>query len=331
MINENEKKQNQEKLLSICILSYNQAEEIERLLISIKEQYSNEIEIIIRDDSTNDKTEEIVKKYSQNIPIKYIRGAKEGIDKTVIYLTNIATGRFIWWMGDDTIEPGGVAEVLNIIKTEPTVGFIWANYQLVNTKIMAIDIGYSGCYINKNELLKLGGAGLGFISATIFKKDIGMNALSEAENFIGSLFANLYIVLYVISKSEICYYLRGPIVICHPTTSQEIKKLVSKPNGEINNRGFEVYGITFPSIIRRFSNDFEQNVIKKVIEKSFSQTWKGMYVGWIGGWDDPHGKKMILFKKYWRHPSAYLSIILFSLPLSINKLFYKFYKSFKKN
>ena len=31
---------------------------------------------------------------------------------------------FIWWMGDDTIEPGGVAEVLNIIKTEPTVGFL---------------------------------------------------------------------------------------------------------------------------------------------------------------------------------------------------------------
>jgi glycosyltransferase involved in cell wall biosynthesis len=317
---------NQEKLISICILSYNQVKEIERLLLSIIDQYTNELEIIIRDDSTDNKTDELVKKYRQSIPIKYFSGLKEGIDNTVIFLTRKATGRFIWWMGDDTIEPGGIAEVLNIIKTKPTVDFIWANYQLFNTKIMAIDINLKGCNIDKNELLKLGGAGLGFISSTIFKKEIGMNALSEAENYIGSLFSNLYIILFVISKSEACYYLRGPIVICHPTTSEEIKKLVIKENGEIINRGFEVYGITFPAIVKRFSKDFKSSVIEKVIKISFRQTWRGIYVGWIGGWDTPHGKKAILFKNYWRHPSAYLAIVLFSLPVSINKKLYILYK-----
>lgn len=320
---------NQNKLLSICILSYNQVEEIERLLISLQNQYTNDLEILMRDDSTNDETKELVEKYSIKIPITYYKGVKEGIDNTVIFLTRKAVGKFIWWMGDDTIEPEGVAEVLNVIKTYPNVNFIWANCQIYNTNILAINIKSGSGPIDKNELLKLGGAGLGFISATIFEREMGLKALPRAEKYIGSLFTNLYIVMYVISKSYGCYYLRGPIVMNYPTTSEEIKKLVIKSDGKIENRGFEVYGITLPDIIREFSKDFMLDVIDKVIKTSFRSAWQGMYVGWIGGWDTPQGKKMKLFKNYWQYPSAYLAIVLLSLPVSINKKLYIVFKYIK--
>ena len=335
-MNESNQNQNQiiassEILLSICILSYNQANEIKRLLVSIQNQYTNEIEILMRDDSTNNETEELIKEYSTKMPVRYYRGTKEGIDKTVIFLTKTAVGKCIWWMGDDTIEPGGVLKVLNVIKSNQKVNFIWANYQLYNTSKLAIDINSNQCKINKNELLKLGGAGLGFISATIFEREMGLKGLEGAEKYIGSLFSNLFIVLSVISKSNACYYIKGPIVICHPTTSEEIKLLVTNKNGEINNRGFEVYGITFPAIIKEFKNDFSPKIIEKVIKTSFRQTWQGMYVGWIGGWDTPNGKKMKLLKNYWKYPSVYLALILFTLPMSINKILLQIHRKIKIN
>jgi glycosyltransferase involved in cell wall biosynthesis len=85
--------QQNHKLLSICILSYNQAPDIERLLNSLVPQVTDEVEIIIRDDSTNNETELLVERFSNIIPIRYFHGKKEGIDKTVIFLANEARGR----------------------------------------------------------------------------------------------------------------------------------------------------------------------------------------------------------------------------------------------
>ncbi|MEX2164812.1 MAG: glycosyltransferase [Sulfuricaulis sp.] len=90
--------QNQQNhiLLSICILTYDQLSEIERLLNSLVPQVTDEVEIIIRDDSTNNETGLLVKRFANILPIRYFHGNKEGIDKTVIFLTEEAQGKFVW-------------------------------------------------------------------------------------------------------------------------------------------------------------------------------------------------------------------------------------------
>lgn len=52
-------------LLSICILTYNQFEKIKRFLLSIESQITPEIEIVIQDDSTDDKSKKLVEKLKQ--------------------------------------------------------------------------------------------------------------------------------------------------------------------------------------------------------------------------------------------------------------------------
>lgn len=319
----------QNKLLSICILSYNQPDAVQNLLSSLVRQITNDVEIIIKDDSIGDATELVIKEYSDILNIRYYRGVREGIDKAVVFLIENALGKFIWWLGDDIVTSGGVGSVLNTLTNHLDVDFIWANYQLVGSNKMGIDLKSGDGYISKDTLLELGGAGLGFISATIFRRQLGIQGLSGAKKYMGSLFANLYIILYVISQARSCYYLRGPIIECHPTSGEETKKIVTQSNGVIKNRGFEVYALTYPSIIREFSTTFSSTVIRYAIKRSFTQCWKGIYVGWVSGWDTPSGKKSRLIKDYWRHLDAYLAIFLFNLPLSLNKLMYRLYKKLK--
>lgn len=314
------------KLLSICILSYNQADEIERLLNCLAHQYTDEIEIVVKDDSTNEETEILVNRFIKFLPIRYYRGVKEGIDKAVIFLTQEAQGKFVWWMGDDTIEPGGIAAVIDVIKSKPSVNFIWANYQLFNTKNLGIDIQDKECFIEKNKLLVLGGAGLGFVSATIFNRELGLKSLSNANKYVGSFFSNLYIVLHVITQPGDCYYIKGPVVICHPATSDEIKNVVVKDGGEIKNDAFQVFGINFSNIVREFSMSFDSKIINKTIKKSFGQTWRGVLIGSVGGWDTTKGKRLKLIRNFWMFWESWIAFALFLLPISILKKLYKFYK-----
>jgi len=315
------------KLLSICILSYNQADEIERLLNCLLPQYTEEIEIVVKDDSTNDETELLVNRFKKVLPIRYYRGAKEGIDKTIIFLTRKALGQFVWWMGDDTIEPGGVAAVVEVIKSKPSVNFIWANYQLFNTKLFGIELEVKECEILKDQLLVLAGAGLGFISSTIFNRNLGMKAIATTEEYVGTLFVNLYIVLYVISQPGGSYYLKGPIVICHPATSEEVKSNYVGNSGEINNPAFQTFGISFASIVNNFSDSFDPKIIRKTLKRSFGQTWRGVLVGTVGGWDTTKGKKLMLIRNFHMYPECWIALVLFMLPVNILKSLYRLYKS----
>lgn len=316
-----------EKLLSICILSYNQADEIERILNCLVPQYTDEIEIVVKDDSTNDETEHLVNNFTKVLPIRYYKGVKEGIDRTVIFLMEKALGKFVWWMGDDKIESGGVSAVVEVIKSKPSVNFIWANYQLINTKLVGIDLEAKECQIEKNQLLFLAGAGLGFISATIFNKKIGAKAIVSAEEYVGTLFVNLYIVLYVITQPGESYYLKGPIVTCYPATSEEIKSTYVGNLGEINNPAFQTFGISFASIVKNFSNSFDRNIIRKTLKRSFGQTWRGVLVGTVGGWDTTKGKKLMLIRNFYMYPECWIALVLFMLPVDVLKLLYRLHKS----
>lgn len=314
-------------LLSICVLSYNQVDEVRRLFDSIKDQVVPEVEIFVRDDSTNNDTERLVREYNKLFPIRYVHGIKEGIDKVVIFLTKEARGKYVWWIGDDVIEPRAISKVLDLVRENPDVDFIWANYRIVGHSELAIDLPKDGNFENKNQLLELGGAGLGFISATVFKKEKAIPWMPLAEKYIGSLFSNLCIVLGVLSEGGQHFYFREPLVVCYPATPEEIKKITNK-NEAIQNRGFEVYGITFYNILHEFNGKFGKISIKRTIKKNFSSLWRGMVVAWIGGWDTPRGKRLPMLKRYWMFPEAWIAFVLFIIPLWINKTLFFFYKLF---
>jgi hypothetical protein len=101
--------------------------------------------------------------------------------------------------------------------------------------------------------------------------------------------------------------------------------MVSK-TGEINNPAFEIYGVNLHKIVREYSAYFLPNTIRQTLKKSFGQTWRGVMVGWIGGWDTPNGKRIKMLRYFWMFPEVWIAITLFLIPLPINKLLYRAYK-----
>lgn len=102
--------------LSICIPTYNQSAAVDCLLNAIVEQWRSDIEVVICDDSQSDDTGHIVNNYAEFIPIKYVKRERSGLDSAVINLTDIATGDYVWWIGDDKILADGVTTVVDFLK-----------------------------------------------------------------------------------------------------------------------------------------------------------------------------------------------------------------------
>ena len=101
-------------LLSICIATYNQPQEMTSLLSSLEKQVTPEVEVVIRDDSPNEETRKIIEQYQKSFPIRYIKGEKIGLDRVIIDITKKATGKYVWWFGDDELVDGAVEYILEI-------------------------------------------------------------------------------------------------------------------------------------------------------------------------------------------------------------------------
>ena len=106
-------------LLSIIVPVYNVECYIERCLDSIVSQITKEVEILIIDDCSPDKSINICEKYAQRYPaIKIIRHEKnKKISAARNTGINNAEGRFCWFIdSDDYVQKGAVTSILKNIK-----------------------------------------------------------------------------------------------------------------------------------------------------------------------------------------------------------------------
>ncbi|MBI5401673.1 glycosyltransferase family 2 protein [Candidatus Wolfebacteria bacterium] len=316
-------------LLSICIPTCNQPYDLRRTLHSILPQLTDEVEIVIGDDSDNLETEKMIAEDFQNSQIRYFNNnGTLGIDKNILKITKFARGKYIWWFGDDEIRIGAITRVLEILKNHPDISMIFINYIVSGQNLAAINLNKDKFFEDRNQVLEEIANGLTFASAILFKKDVMRNLDQEVLNrFMGSKFVNFYLVMHILSDEGKFYFLSTPYVICYPTT---INKIIDKvlQGGIINNDGFQVFGITLYNIIQEFKNKFNRHSLRKMLAKNFSYVWRGMLVGWIGGWDTPKGKRWKMFKLYWSFPEFWIAIVLFLMPLWVNKILYKIYKMF---
>lgn len=317
-------------ILSICILTMNQRDDIDRILKTLSAQDSSQLEIIIKDDSSNNETEALVKSFKCFKNLTYWHGKPEGIDKTIIFLTKKAKGSYIWWFGDDDFSPSAVHQVLKAINRNRDLDFIWANNIRFDTGSLAIHFDSDKFFNSKNEVLLTAWSGLGFISSTILKRNLALDALAEANQFIGSDFVNLFIVLHVLANSKNHFYIKGPLVINYPALSPEIKSITtSRVPGKIVNNAFQVFGLNFLKITNYFNNDFDKKIIYSVNKRNFGRLWRGVIVGWIGGWDTPSKKRIKMLINFYMFPEVIPAFILFCLPKRINAFLYSIFVKYR--
>ncbi len=319
-----------EYILSVCIPTYNRPKEFERMLRGVLPQITNEVEIVVRDDGPNDEAKKAFDFLAAGkaINFNYIKGEKIGLDAANLFLIENARGKYIWWFSDDDeMRPGAIAKVLELVKSNIDISFIWANFSVYGNKNSTI-LRDDGFFIDGSEVLDVLGTNIGLLSTLIFSRNEALQSLPQARKHIkGFSFAGLVPLLTVLSGSGRFYFLKGPYVVAHPTTSEEFKRAFVK-NGKIENIAFNSYGIDFFTIVKEFEGKFKKRSIRKLLATNFGALWRGMVVAWIGGWDTPIGKRWKMFTLYWDFPEFWLAIPVFLLPLSVNAFLYKIYKIF---
>jgi Predicted glycosyltransferases len=108
-------------MLSIVVPASNAEGTIGELLESIKAQdFHDDYEVIIVDNGSKDKTEEIVKKYTNVLPIKYFKNDKQlGVANSKNAGINKASGEFILFLDQDvTLPPGTLFQLSSMLNEE---------------------------------------------------------------------------------------------------------------------------------------------------------------------------------------------------------------------
>lgn len=99
-------------LVSICIPTYNQDEFLRKTLLTTREQSFQDFEIIVSDDSTNDRVQNLVKEFENLLPIRYFRQTQPlGSAANWNFCMDAAKGQWIkfmhhddWWKHSDSLK-----------------------------------------------------------------------------------------------------------------------------------------------------------------------------------------------------------------------------------
>lgn len=186
--------------LSICIPTYNRAEILAKFLESIVTQnvfiHTDEVEIVISDNCSDDNTQEVVQSYIQKYgdKIKYFRNDENILDKNFALSLKRGSGKFLKLCNDTLIfNPNSLENMLSFIKTyerEKCVLF-FPN----NQKKHELDFYDFDAFVKRVSFLSTWIGGFG-----VWQEDkIYLNQMSE---FSDTMLSQTYILFRMLSNKK---------------------------------------------------------------------------------------------------------------------------------
>ncbi len=170
-------------LLSICIPTYNRCEKVLSLLHFLYEeiecvQNADDIEIIISDNCSTDKTEEKISEYLKEREFFFYHRNKEnlGLIGNLKRLTELAHGDYIWFMGDDDCFHKGIVNAVYNKICDNNYGFVFINH-CAYKKYIGDGTGFISAigktFVREDrevllDIFKTSGTSLMFISANVY-------------------------------------------------------------------------------------------------------------------------------------------------------------------
>ncbi len=185
---------NNNPLVSICIPVFNGEKDLFRAIESCISQTYKNIEIIISDDGSRDKTREIAENYAiKDKRIEYIRSGKVGIVQNFSNSFNAASGEFIQLLNhDDWLSKNYVDEGIKSFNQFPQAAAIIPNSIFVREK----QENGSEFEFDSQVSFKTGVNRTEYLVRNFYKKDIGAiftlsfmrrNALLEAMSYLNKI------------------------------------------------------------------------------------------------------------------------------------------------
>lgn len=200
--------------LSLCIPTYNRGRFISKTIKSIIDQATDEVEIVVSDNASEDDTSEVVENFRKNFPrIKYFCWDQNmGADRNFLKVVELARGEYCWFLGsDDRIELGAIEYVLNALNNNQSLSGISVNFQAYDKDLdHVIPSGPLGDGSLKRDLLfqesdtafSVLGAYFGYLSGQIVQRSIWLEIVRKNDV---SKFMNAYVHVYIIGKMLISH------------------------------------------------------------------------------------------------------------------------------
>lgn len=316
------------KLLSILIPTYNRADCLDNCLNSIfsqiDEEISKKIEIIVSNNASTDRTEEIMEKYNEykNINYKYSSNEENlGPDRNFYKLVQVANSKFCWIFSDDEyLENNKLKLIIDILENyKDDLGVLYLKNKN-NVGVLQLK-KKNKCKIKEfhdpNIFLQEVNYYITFITGNIFNKDY-YNENFDYENYFDSFMSYNYFYLFSIfnSKINIIYF-------------NKIFSSLAMPNG--GYKLFKTFGVNFYIILRKF---YEYGLSEKTIKIIKVEQCLKFFPSWILNLKNPKNKYYFLkeekisqiLEKEFKNNIVYWMIVypIINLNYNLGKVYYLF-------
>ena len=191
--------------ISIIIPIYNAESTIKKCLKSIINQEYKNIEIILVNDGSSDKTERIIEEFFLDKRIKYYRQENSGVSVTRNLGISKATGDYIFFIdADDTIDEMVIKDLVDNVSENNLVGIMhkfnmdekcknkekYSSKELLTEILSSNILGVVWGYLFKTSIVKnmLFDKNTGLLEDTIFLVEYLKNSNINEVKFIKDLF-----------------------------------------------------------------------------------------------------------------------------------------------
>lgn len=144
-------------LVSICIPTYNGEKFIDKTLSSAVGQTYPNLEIIVSDDGSTDKTLEIAKFFQEQCSIDFfiLPHYQYGLVHNWNFCISKARGKYIKFLfQDDLLEPDCVKEMVNLAEQDEEIGLVFSHRAIILGEGAETDPGCMDIYIGGRDLHK---------------------------------------------------------------------------------------------------------------------------------------------------------------------------------
>lgn len=209
-----------EKLISICIPTWNRATYLQNTLTSIAPQLGPDVEVVVSDNASDDGTREVVSRYQQKFSeIRYVSNdANLGFDRNLLNSLEHASGEYVWFFGsDDLLDENGVEIVRRrILQSRRRPALVYVNHQVVDTHGRLLIPDEIGCrrdreFSSAAKCVMWLSAYLGYMSALVLRRDLCLPFARNGEA-VGSRWVHLHLVLNSLLVDSSVQYIGSPLV-----------------------------------------------------------------------------------------------------------------------
>lgn len=210
----------EERLISIAIPTYNRGALLEEALASILPQMRSDVEVVVYDTGSPDDTCRRMEKLAQdNSALRFFSTAERySLDETLLRLLDVCRGEYVWFFSsDDQMKPGTIEAVRErILSARERPALVYVNQEIVDEAgktLVASQVGAEGNHDFRDgrKILPRLGLNLGFISASVFRRQSGLHASgSSAHEFLGTRSLNLHLYLRCLLEGGSALYIGEP-------------------------------------------------------------------------------------------------------------------------